>query len=57
MPSSPRLSKNTKVIEVSVSNRNNKVMDVRKVMDNEGQEGIQFYIPRSNKSRTGMHCK
>jgi hypothetical protein len=56
MPSSPRLSTTTKVIEVSVSNRDNTIMDVQKVMDN-GQEGIQFYIPRTNKSRTGLACK
>ena len=56
LPSSPRLSENTKVIEVSISNRDNVGVDVSKIYDN-GTEGINFFIPRTNKTRTPLPSK
>ncbi len=55
LPSSPRLSYDTVVIEVTVSDaKKNTVVDVQKVYEKDGSEGIQFYIPRTNKSREGL---
>ena len=57
LPSSPRLSINTKVIDLSVSNRDNIVIDVSKVYDKNQAEGIKFHIPRTNKTRSPLPCK
>ena len=53
LPSSPRLSFNTKGIELSVSNRANQVIDVQKIYE-DGKNGIQIHIPRTNKTREGL---
>ena len=45
------------MIELSVSNRANTLMDVSSVYDANETEGIQFYIPRTNKTRTPLPCK
>ena len=53
LPTSPRLSLDTKVVELSVSNRDNLIIDVKKVKE-DGKNGIHIYIPRTNKTREGL---
>ena len=56
LPSSPRLSLDTKIVEASVSNRDNALIDVSKVYENQ-EGGIQLYLPRTNRTRAGLPSK
>ena len=56
LPSSPRLSLDTKIVEASVSNRDNALIDISKVYENQ-EGGIQLYLPRTNRTRAGLPSK
>ena len=56
LPTSPRLSLDTKIVEASVSNRDNALIDVSKVYEDQ-QGGIQLYLPRTNRTRAGLPSK
>ncbi len=52
-----RLSPDSKVVDIGITNRDNVPVDVKEVYDLEGNEGILLDIPRTNSSGIGLPGK
>lgn len=57
MQTCDRLAPDTKILDLHMRNREMILVDVNKVFDEYGEEGIKLDIPRTNDSETGMPRK
>ena len=54
VPTCDRLAPDTKILDMHVTNRDNILVSLNKVMGSDNKEGIYLDIPRTNGSRTPM---
>ena len=54
MQTCDRLASDSKILDMHMTDRELVLMDINKVYDLEGLEGIKLDIPRTNKTMAGM---